>query len=164
MSFEAILQVIHSHQCQLVELTGGEPLDQLASYDFLKLLCDQGLTTLLETGGHRPIEKIDTRVHKIVDIKCPSSKMTKRNLLKNLNYLTEDDEVKFVIGNREDYDFAVRTIQQFSLETRTKILFSPVYQVLEHALLAKWILDDHLQVRLQTQLHKVIWGKDAKSV
>ena len=164
LSFDQMLQTIRSYQCQLVELTGGEPLDQPASYDFLQLLCDEGFTTLLETGGHKSIENIDPRVHKIVDIKCPSSKMKKRNFLKNLDSITEHDEVKFVIGTREDYDFAVQIVNQFSLQTRTKILFSPVHQILEHATLAKWILEDHLQVKLQAQLHKIIWGADTKSV
>ena len=163
-SFDQILQTIRSYSCRLVELTGGEPLDQPSSYDFLKKLCDEGLTTLLETGGHRPIESIDERVHRIIDMKCPSSKMTKRNRLENLDYVTMQDEVKFVIGHREDYDFAVNMIRQFSLDKRTKILFSAVHQVLEHSMLAKWILDDHLQVRLQAQLHKIIWGAEAKSV
>ena len=163
-SFEQVLQKIRGYQCQLVELTGGEPLDQPESYEFLKLLCDQGFSTLLETGGHRPIEKVDPRVYRIVDIKCPSSKMTKRNLLKNLDYITERDEVKFVIGSQEDYDFAVQIVKQFHLETRTKVLFSAVHHTLEHAALAKWILKDRLQVKLQMQLHKIIWGADAKGV
>ncbi len=163
-SFEDLLQQVRQFNCALVELTGGEPLDQKNSYDFLKILCDEGYTVLLETGGHKPIETIDHRVHIIMDLKCPSSKMQKHNEMANLNFLKKKDEVKFVIGNRQDYEWAVGIVQEYQLSQITNPLFSPVFDEIDPQELVQWLLSDQLSVRFQLQLHKLIWGKDTQSV
>lgn len=163
-SLEAILQTIEPYQCPLVLLTGGEPLDQKASYDLLRLLCEAGYTVLVETGGHRSIAEVDPRVHCIVDMKCPSSGMVKANRFKNLEIVSKKDEVKFVIGTREDYLWAMEIVKQYRLSEVSNPLFSPVHEALPAAELAQWILADKSKVRMQIQQHKVIWGKDATGV
>lgn len=161
---ETILQTIEPYQCPLVLLTGGEPLDQKASYDLLRLLCEAGYTVLVETGGHRSIAEVDRRVHCIVDMKCPSSGMMKANRFKNLEIVSKKDEVKFVIGNHEDYLWAMEIVKQYGLSEVSNPLFSPVHEALPPAELAQWILADKSKVRMQIQQHKVIWGKDATGV
>lgn len=161
---EAILKEIKKYHCTLVLLTGGEPLDQKASYLLLSLLCDEGYTVLVETGGHRSIAEIDPRVHCIVDMKCPSSGMMKANRLENLKRVSKKDEVKFVIGNQDDYLWAMEIVDKYQLSEVSNPLFSPVYNTLPTIDLAQWILSDNSKVRLQIQQHKVIWGKDAMGV
>lgn len=158
LDFEQILTRVSSYGIPLVELTGGEPLDQEPSYDLLHELCEKGYTVLIETSGHRPIETIDPRVHRIVDVKCPSSRMQKMNRLENLQHVNKKDEVKFVIANREDFDWAAQMVKEHDLVNRTRPLFSPVFGELEGRQLADWIVLDKLQVRFQTQLHKSLWG------
>ena len=158
MSFAEIMQKVRSYGCNLVELTGGEPLEQEAVYPLMTLLCDEGYQVMIETGGHIDISRVDARVRRIVDLKTPSSGMSKRNFYKNIEYLTKNDEVKFVIGNHEDYLWAKDQIELFTLAEKVGcILMSPVNGDLTPQDLSEWILEDHLPVRFQVQLHKIIW-------
>jgi 7-carboxy-7-deazaguanine synthase len=152
---------VESYGCKLVELTGGEPLEQEGVYSLMDELLRNGYDIMIETGGHVDISRVDKRVKRIVDLKTPTSGMMKRNLLSNIEQLTKHDEVKFVIGSREDYEWA-----KSQLPLRFKkgagggpgtVLFSAVHGELAIADLAAWILEDHLSVKLQTQLHKLIW-------
>ncbi len=157
-SLGEVLEQVRSYGCNLVELTGGEPLEQEAAFVFLKMLCDEGYDVMVETGGHVSIENVDTRVKRIIDLKTPSSAMTRRNLYDNIKYLTPHDEVKFVIGSREDYGWMKEQIEFFGLNSKVgTILVSAVHGKLSMRELAEWILTDKLNVKLQTQLHKLIW-------
>lgn len=150
--------------CKLVEVTGGEPLFQSESLDLLKRLCDEDYDVMLETGGSLPIKNVDKRVKIIMDLKCPSSKMMKKNLYENINNLKPIDEIKFVIGNREDYDWSKQILKKYQLEKKFTVLFSTVFGELEPLTLVNWILEDKLNVRFQLQLHKYIWQPDTKGV
>ena len=161
---EEILTTIGSFPCRRVELTGGEPLFQDGSVDLLRRLCDDGYETLLETNGTIDISGIDARVVRIVDIKCPSSGQEKWTRWQNLACLRGSDEVKFVLADRADYEFARATIRQRELLGRCPVIFSPVLSRLAPAALAGWILDDALDVRLGLQLHKIIWPQAARGV
>jgi 7-carboxy-7-deazaguanine synthase len=182
MTADEILHDVAQHQCKLVELTGGEPLCQPASLGLLSRLCDQGYETLLETNGSLDIAQVDPRVVRIMDIKCPSSRQSEHNLLANLDLLTGRDELKLVIADRKDYEFA-RGILQEHPRLPCAIIFSPVMASAgdhrsvagaraqtDHCpltpvhSLAKWILDDKLNVRLGLQLHKIIWPGIDKGV
>ncbi|SEM18285.1 7-carboxy-7-deazaguanine synthase [Syntrophus gentianae] len=161
-----ILDRISSYQCRLVEITGGEPLLQEETPALIRNLLDKGYDVLLETNGSLPIRTIDSRCVRIVDIKCPSSGESHRNDYSILDDLTERDEIKFVLGERNDYEFAREILLSRSLAARTlhPPLLSPVPERLDPKLLVQWILDDHLSVRLQLQLHKILWGRDARGV
>jgi len=150
--------------CKLVEVTGGEPLFQSESLDLLKRLCDEDYEVMLETSGSLPIKNVDKRVKIIMDLKCPSSKMMKKNLYENINNLKPIDEIKFVIGNREDYDWSKQILKKYQLEKKFTVLFSTVFGKLEPLTLVNWILEDKLNVRFQLQLHKYIWQPDTKGV
>jgi len=157
-SLESILNQVRSYHCTFVELTGGEPLEQEAAYPIMKILCDEGFEVMIETGGHIDISRVDPRVKRIVDLKTPSSGMEHRNYYKNIEHLKKSDEVKFVIGSREDYLWSKERIALFNLHEKSgTILMSPVTGMLEPSNLAKWILEDQLPVRFQVQLHKIIW-------
>ena len=157
-SFENILDRVRSYSCNFVELTGGEPLEQEAVYPLMKILCDQGFDVSIETGGHVNISRVDRRVMRIVDLKTPSSGMESRNYLKNIEYLQSNDEIKFVIGSKEDYLWSKQRIEALGLPEKVNtILMSPVREILEPSDLARWILEDKLPVRLQLQLHKIVW-------
>jgi len=157
-SLENILNEVKSHHCNLIELTGGEPLEQDAVYPLMKILCDEGYEVMLETGGHIYIGNVDSRVKRIVDLKTPSSGMEKKNYYKNIEHLKKSDEIKFVIGTREDYLWAKEQTEFFALPNKVStILLSPVSDILPPAVLAEWILEDKLPVRFQVQLHKIIW-------
>ena len=160
----AILHKIQEFPCRLVEITGGEPLAQPSVYALMKHLCDDGYTVMLETGGHRDVSLVDPRVKRVMDIKCPGSKMEKRNRWENLQHLTANDEIKFVIADRADYDWSQQIIQKNELETKCPILMSPVFGKLENRTLAEWILHDRLNVRFQIQMHKYIWDPTARGV
>ncbi len=164
MSIEEIIQEISNYDCNLVEVTGGEPLVQMESLDLMEQLCDKGYNVMLETGGSLPIMNIDKRVRIIIDFKCPTSKMMKKNDYNNINFLKPIDEVKFVIGNREDYEWTKNLIEKYDLTSKCEILFSTVFGSLENRELVEWILKDNLKVRFQTQLHKYIWEPDRKGV
>jgi 7-carboxy-7-deazaguanine synthase len=148
----------------LVEVTGGEPLVQKECLDLMKRLCDEGFDVMLETGGSLPIKDIDERVLIIMDLKCPSSKMEKKNLYENIDFLKPSDELKFVIGNREDYDWSKEIISKYDLKDKSEILFSVVFGELEPVSLVNWIIEDKLDVRYQLQMHKYIWHPETKGV
>lgn len=166
MEVNHIFEQIAPHQCRLVEITGGEPLAQDHTPILIESLLDDGYEVLLETNGSMDISGVDERCVKIVDIKCPSSGMKDRNDLENLNRLSHRDEIKFVLGTREDYEFAKQVIRYRELGPKmtTPINFSPIFGQLVPEDLAQWILEDHLEVRLHLQLHKYIWGPQARGV
>ncbi len=160
-----VLSRIASFRCDFVELTGGEPLEQEAAFAFLTELCDQGFTVAVETGGHVDIARVDPRVVVIMDLKCPASGMSKKNRLENVAYLKPSDEVKFVIANREDYEWTRALIEREQLARRCgEILLSPVFGAVDARDLAAWILEDRLPVRMQLQMHKFIWDPQARGV
>ena len=161
---EEILAEIKKYDCKLVEITGGEPLVQKEIFSLQKTLCDAGYEVMIETGGSISIKELDRRVKVIMDLKCPSSKMSDKNLFENVMYLKSADEVKFVIGNREDYEWAKGIIDEYTLTEKCSILFSNVFSVLEPIQLAEWILNDNLKVRFQIQMHKYIWSPTQRGV
>jgi len=163
-SIDEIVNEIGKFECKLVEITGGEPLVQEECLPLMKQLCDDGFEVLLETGGSLPIEKVDKRVKIIMDLKCPSSGMLKKNLYENINFLKKTDELKFVIGNREDYNWSREIISKYDLNGKCSILFSAVFGELEPVTLVNWILEDKLDVRFQLQMHKYIWHPETKGV
>jgi 7-carboxy-7-deazaguanine synthase len=165
MSIDEVVAAVRRYRCELVEITGGEPLLQEDVYELMdRLLAGEG-TVMLETGGHRPITRVPQAVVKIVDIKCPGSGEADKNDWTNLDRLARHDEVKFVIADRADYEFARQAIARHDLPSRTAaILFSPVHDVLAPKTLSEWILEDRLPVRLQLQLHKFIWPPDTRGV
>jgi 7-carboxy-7-deazaguanine synthase len=164
MSYDDILGVIEGYQCRLVEITGGEPLLQENVLGLMTILCDKGFEVLLETGGACDIRPVDKRVHRIVDCKCPSSGMSDKNIWANFEALAGGDEVKFVIGSREDYNWAKEVLARYQLSGRCTVLFSPVFGTFETQALAEWILSDRLPVRFQLQMHKYIWHPDTRGV
>jgi 7-carboxy-7-deazaguanine synthase len=150
---------------QVVEITGGEPLLQEDVYPLMDRLLALGRTVLVETGGHRSIARVPAQVIKIVDVKCPGSGESHRNDWDNLARLTSRDEVKFVIQDRADYEFARDVLARYHLnEHCAAVLFSPVYGVLDPKHLAEWVLADRVPVRLQLQLHKIIWSPNQRGV
>lgn len=163
-SVEDIITIVKNYGCNLVEITGGEPLMQNESLDLLRHLCDENFSVMLETGGSLPIENVDRRVKIIMDLKCPSSRMEKKNLYSNISHLKPEDEVKFVIGDREDYNWAKKIIDEYNLSDKCSILFSPVFNKIEPKEIAEWVLKDNLKVRFQLQLHKYIWKPDTRGV
>lgn len=170
MSVDAILEQVREFGTPLVEITGGEPLIQRNAFTLVRRLLDEGYTVLVETSGTVDVSPLDPRAHKIMDLKCPGSRESERNLWSNLEHLTGRDEVKFVVKDRADYEWARNVIRQHGLDRRVRegtlheILLSPVWGELELEPLAEWILDDRLPVRLQTQLHKHIWGANVPGV
>jgi 7-carboxy-7-deazaguanine synthase len=163
-SIEEIINEVKQYNCNLVQVTGGEPLVQKESLELMKKLCDEGFDVMLETGGSLPIKDIDERVLIIMDLKCPSSKMEKKNLYENIGYLKPKDELKFVIGNREDYEWSKEIISKYDLEDKCEILFAVVFDELEPVSLVNWIIEDKLDVRYQLQMHKYIWHPETKGV
>ena len=163
-SVEEIINEVKNYNCKLVEVTGGEPLVQKECLELMKKLCDEGFDVMLETGGSLPIKEIDERVLIIMDLKCPSSKMEKKNLYENIEYLKPKDELKFVIGNREDYDWSKEIISKYDLKNKSEIIFSVVFSELEPVSLVNWIIEDKLDVRYQLQMHKYIWHPETKGV
>lgn len=163
-SIDEIVDRVKSYNCNLVEITGGEPLMQNECLDLMKILCDSGFDVMLETSGSLPINSIDPRVMIIMDFKCPSSGMMKKNLFANIKFLKNNDEVKFVIGNREDYEWSKKIISTYELDRKCAILFSVVFGALEPVTLVNWILEDKLDVRFQLQMHKIIWHPETKGV
>lgn len=159
-----IIAEVKRYNCRLVEITGGEPLMQDACFDLMKTLCDEGFDVMLETGGSLSIEKVDKRVKIILDLKCPSSGMEKKNLYSNLNWIKPTDEVKFVIGNRNDYEWSKKTVEEFGITGKAVVLFASVFDRLQPVQLAEWILEDNLNVRFQLQLHKYIWDPNKRGV
>ncbi len=165
MSIDDVIASVERTGCRIVEVTGGEPLLQDDVYPLMAALRDRGLTVLLETGGHLPIDRVPAGVVRIVDVKCPASGESARNHWPNLEVLRPSDEVKFVIQDRADYDFAKQVVKRHHLAGRCAgVLFSPVHGVLAPAQLSEWILADRLDVRLQLQVHKYIWAPDTRGV
>ena len=149
----------------LVELTGGEPLLQPGAIPLLQELCDAGRTVLLETSGERDISQVDPRVHRIMDLKAPGSDESHRNRWENIEYLTKQDEVKVVLSDRADYDWAKGVIEEHDLASRVNaVLLSCVWGELDPKDLVRWVLEDRLPVRVQLQMHKVIWDADTQGV
>ena len=163
MSIDAILGTIAKWDCRLVEVTGGEPLAQKESFELIRRLADSGYEVLVETSGSIDIEPVDERAKVILDVKCPGSGEEAKNHWPNLAKLRKHDEVKFVIADRDDYAYAVAVIRNHGLEGRP-LLFSPVWGAIELQDLAAWILEDGIDARFQVQLHKLIWGGDARGV
>ena len=164
MTVVAVVNAVESFGISLVEITGGEPLLQKDVYSLMQTLLEKQFTVMLETGGSLALDEVPQPVIKIMDLKCPGSGEESRNNYDNLSRLTLQDEVKFVILNRKDYDWSRKILTKYSIHKRAQVLFSPVYEKLDLKDLAKWVLEDNLSVRLQTQLHKVIWSKDAIGV
>ena len=164
MEITAIMGRIKQWNCNLVEVTGGEPLFQKECIDLLKELLKQKYEVMLETGGSLSIADVPKEIIKIVDFKCPSSNMEKKNLWSIVDDLQPHDEVKFVIGDREDFDWAEEMLNKYSLNEKCPILFSPTFGKIDSSLIVEWILDNNLPVRMQLQMHKHIWGLEAKEV
>ena len=157
MSIDQVLARVEELACRLVAVTGGEPLLQPATPELLRRLCEAGHITLLETNGSLDVSPVDRRVVKIVDFKCPASGYQENNRWENLEQLTQDDEVKFVIADREDYDFARQAVATRNITELCAVILAPVHGRLNPADLAEWILADGLDVRLSVQLHRIIW-------
>jgi len=164
MEIEEILSEVKKLECNLVEVTGGEPMMQDESLELMKRLCDEGFDVMLETGGSLPIAQVDKRVMIILDLKCPSSGMMKKNLYENVNHLKQSDEIKFVIGTREDYEWTKARINELKLTEKCSILISTVFGELNSQTIIEWILEDNLNVRFQLQMHKYIWDPKTKGV
>ena len=170
MTLDEIVERVRAMDTRVVEVTGGEPLMHRAAFVLVERLLAEGLTVLVETSGAVDVAPLDPRAHKIMDLKCPGSGESHRNLWTNLDHLTARDEVKFVVGDRTDYEWARDIIRQRGLGTRVAagslaaLLISPVWDQPQLADLAGWILEDRLPVRLQLQLHKLIWGPARKGV
>ena len=164
-SVDDVVAEVERHQCGLVEITGGEPLLQEDVYPLMDRLLERGLTVMLETGGHRPISRVPAAVVKIVDVKCPGSGEAAKNDWANLDRLAPHDELKFVVTDRADYEFARDLIARHNLPARcAAILISPVHGVLDPKTLSEWMLEDRLPARLQLQLHKYIWSPTTRGV
>jgi 7-carboxy-7-deazaguanine synthase len=164
MTLQSVLEYIQSKPCSFVEFTGGEPLEQENVFDFFTYLIDIGKTVAIETAGHISLEKVDPRVVKILDVKCPSSNMTKFNVYDNFQYIDSKDEVKFVIGTDEDFLFALQICKQYDLTNKTTVLFSPVFSKMPYQTLAEKILETGKNIRFQIQLHKYIWDPSTRGV
>ncbi len=165
MSVDEVAAEVAGLSCRLVEITGGEPLLQRDVYPLLDVLLNAGHEVLVETGGHVPIDELPDEVVAIVDVKCPGSGEAAKMHWPNLDHVSSNDEVKFVIADRADYDYAKDVVGRFDLTSRVgAVLFSPVHGELPPSDLARWILDDHLPVRLQIQAHKYIWSPEARGV
>ena len=164
-SVDEVVAEVERHGCPLVEITGGEPLLQEDVYPLMDRLLERGLTVMLETGGHRPVTRVPPAVVKIVDVKCPASGEAAKNDWGNLDRLTPHDELKFVVQDRADYEFARELIARHALASRcAAILISPVHGVLDPKTLSEWMLADRLPARLQLQLHKYIWPPTTRGV
>lgn len=164
MGIDEIVNVVTQYGSKVVEVTGGEPLFQPNVHELLSRLCDDGYEALLETGGSLDVSPVDKRVKRIIDFKCPSSGMVKKNYWQNVEHLRPEDELKFVIGNREDYEWACAKLTEMGLPEKCSVLFSCVFGALDPAKLAGWILKDKLPVRFQLQLHKYIWHPETRGV
>jgi 7-carboxy-7-deazaguanine synthase len=164
MSLDEILAQVRGYDCPLVQVTGGEPLLQPAVYPLMTRLADAGATVLLETSGALSIADVDPRVVRIVDVKCPGSGESDRNYWPNMALLTPRDEVKFVIADRVDYEYMRDVVLRYGLSERCPVLVAPVHGALESVQLTNWLLEDKLDVRLNIQLHKIIWSPTTRGV
>ena len=164
MEITDIMSEIKRWDCNLVEVTGGEPLFQDECIDLLNELVNSNYEVMLETGGSLSISDVPKKVIKIVDFKCPSSGMVKKNLWSIVDDLQANDEVKFVIGNREDFDWAKDRITEYSMDKICTLLFSPTFGEINPQQIVEWILAENLPVRMQLQMHKMIWSPEEKGV
>ena len=165
LDVDEVVAAVEQYRCDLIEITGGEPLLQEDVYPLMDRLLATGATVLLETGGHVSVARVPAAIVKVVDVKCPGSGQCDRNAWDNLSRLTDRDQVKFVIADRVDYEFARDVVRRHTLETRCgTVLFSAVHHLLPPARLAEWMLADRLPVRLQIQLHKHLWGAETRGV
>ena len=164
MAVEDVVREVDHFKNNLVEITGGEPLMQKDVYLLMNRLLEKGYKVMLETGGSMSLQNVPEEVVKIMDLKCPGSGEENNNDYGNLELLTPNDEVKFVILDKNDYLWSKDILNRHQVHKKAQVLFSPVYDKLSLKDLAEWILEDHLSVRLQTQLHKSIWSKDAIGV
>ena len=164
MALDDVLAQVRSYDCRLVEVTGGEPLHQPEAFTLIERLCADGYEVLVETSGALDITPVDPRAHIIMDVKCPGSGMMDRMDWKNLDRIARKDEVKFVIKDRADYEFARTITERHNLAGRCPILFSPSFGELDPRQLAEWVLADKLPVRVQLQLHKFIWDPQTRGV
>ena len=165
MSVDEVVAEVEARGCPVVEVTGGEPLLQADVYPLMQRLLDAGKTVLVETGGHRSIAQVPAGVVRIMDVKCPGSGESERNDWSNLALLTPTDEVKFVIADRVDYEYAREFVQREQLTSRVAaVLFSPVHGELDAKQLAEWVIADRLEVRVQLQMHKYIWTPETRGV
>ena len=165
MSVEAVVEEFRRYDSPLVEVTGGEPLLQQDVYPLMERLLETGRTVLLETGGQVDISRVPGAVVKVMDVKCPGSGESERNEWANIDRLGSRDQVKFVIKDRADYEYARDTLSRHALDRRcAAVLFSPVHGVMHPRELSEWILEDKLPVRLQLQIHKHIWGPEVRGV
>ncbi len=166
LEIEDVMQQVRAFGCRLVEVTGGEPLAQREAFTLIRRLCDEGYEVLIETGGYVSTEAVDMRAHIILDVKCPASGEAERNHWPNLERLRADkDEVKFVIADRADWDYAREIIARYELETRARaVLISPVWGEVDLQEMADWVSSSGLNVRMQLQMHKQIWGAEARGV
>ena len=158
MSVEEAAEKTLAMETDLVEVTGGEPLEQEGVYPLMDRLLDAGRTVLIETGGHVALDRVDPRVVKIVDVKAPGSGMQSANLPENLDKLTPRDEIKFVLADRKDFDWALNFVRSRELDSKNVVTFSPVWESLSASDLAEWIRDSGSRIRLGLQLHKLLWG------
>ncbi len=161
LSFEEILAQVSNNGVQYVCVTGGEPLAQKRCLQLLTKLCDAGYKVSLETSGAIDISQVDPRVCKVMDLKTPDSGEAQRNLWSNLDELNAGDQIKLVINSRDDYDWAVKMLDQYQLSDKAEVIFSPVWESVTPRQLADWIVADKLPVRFQLQLHKILWGDEA---
>ncbi|MDX1647806.1 MAG: radical SAM protein [Longimicrobiales bacterium] len=170
MTLDDIVREVRGHPARVVEITGGEPLAHPGAFDLAHRLLEEGYTVLVETSGAFDVAPLDPRVHKIMDLKCPGSGENRRNRWENLDHLTGRDEIKFVVKDRADYEWARDVIEERGLTERVEegslraLLMSPVWGEMELEPLASWILEDGLRVRFQLQVHKLIWGPETKGV
>jgi 7-carboxy-7-deazaguanine synthase len=163
-SLESIVVEVEHYGCRLVEITGGEPLAQPEVHLLITALADRGYTVLIETSGALDITPVDPRATLIMDLKCPGSGMADRNLWANIPWLKPTDEIKFVIKDRADYEWAITKVREYRLTDKHTVLFSPVFDELDSRALAEWVLADRLPIRLQLQLHKHIWDPAMRGV
>ncbi len=165
MALSEIVDRVAKLNCSLVEITGGEPLLQKNVLPLMTMLGDAGYTVLLETSGAHDISAVDGRVHRIMDLKTPGSGEVEKNLWSNIDHLTKRDEVKFVIGSREDYEWSRDKVSRFGLSRRCQaVLFSPIFGRIDPRQIVEWMLADNLDVRFQLQMHKFIWAPTARGV
>jgi 7-carboxy-7-deazaguanine synthase len=164
LSVEHIVARVESYGCRLVEITGGEPLAQSEALLLISKLCDHGFDVLIETSGAIDTASVDPRAHVILDVKCPASGMSDRMHWPNLTRVTAKDEVKFVLADRSDYEWARHVLTEHEVANRCTVLVSPVFGLLDPRQLADWVLADRLPVRVQLQLHKFIWAPDMRGV
>jgi 7-carboxy-7-deazaguanine synthase len=166
MSIEAVMDQVRHYRCQLVEVTGGEPLAQKQGFELIRQLCEAGYEVLVEAGGYISTAELDPRAKVILDVKCPGSGEEPRNDWSNLDRIRPDkDEIKFVIADRDDWEYAKQVIAKWDLESRAKaVLISPVWGQVDLQQLADWVSGSGLNVRMQLQLHKYIWGPEVRGV